>query len=141
MRFDVHGLPIAQGSKRVIGKAVIESNQAKLKPWRQDVAGAAVAAMNGSSPYSGPVSVKVMFFLPRPKSHYGTGRNSEHLKSAAPVAPAVKPDVDKLTRAVLDALTGIVFHDDSQVVDLYAHKVYAEYANYPGCMVEVRRVV
>ena len=141
MRFSVNGLPIAQGSKRVIGKAVIESNQSRLKPWRQEVAQMALAEMDGDLTYSGPVSVTVMFFLPRPRGHYGTGRNADKLRDSAPAAPAVKPDIDKLARSVLDALTGIVFHDDSQVVTLTAHKVYAEYRNYPGATVEVRRVV
>jgi len=40
--------------------------------------------------------------------------------------PATRPDIDKLSRAVLDALTGIVFSDDAQVADLQAHKFFAD---------------
>jgi len=106
--FIVLGQPIPQGSKRLFGKALVESNQATLKPWREAVA------------------VRLAFFLPRPKMHFGSGRNSSQLKPSAPTVPATRPDIDKLSRAVLDALTGIVFSDDAQVADLQAHKFFAD---------------
>lgn len=49
--------------------------------------------------------------------------------------PTVEPDIDKLSRAVLDALNGVAFRDDSRVVDLRATKVYAE---TPGVAIRVR---
>lgn len=76
-------------------------------------------------PWSGPVDVALTFYLTRPKNHYGTGRNAERLKQSAPSFPAVHPDIDKLTRAVLDALTGICFEDDRQVVGLVVAKRYS----------------
>lgn len=71
---------------------------------------------------SGPVAVDVRFFLPRPKSHFGTGRNATKLKDCAPDFHVKKPDVDKLVRAVLDSLSGVVYSDDCQVVDLTTSK-------------------
>jgi len=130
----VYGVPVPQGSKKVIGRNVIEMADARLRSWRQDVAGNAKQAMEGASPYIEPVDVRLMFWLPRPRNHYGTGRNAEKLKSSAPVAPAVHPDLDKLTRAVLDALTGIVFHDDKQVVGLRLSKLYSDGDSSPGMM-------
>ncbi len=38
--------------------------------------------------------------------------------------PSVKPDLDKLVRATLDALTGVIYQDDGQVVNIIASKVY-----------------
>ena len=38
--------------------------------------------------------------------------------------PCVRPDVDKLARALLDALTGVAYEDDGQVVALTVRKVY-----------------
>lgn len=137
IQFTVYGLPVAQGSKKVIGKNVIEMADARLRSWRQDVATASRQAMEGASPYIEPVDVRLMFWLPRPLSHYGTGRNAEKLRPSAPIAPAVHPDLDKLTRAVLDALTSIVFRDDKQVVSLTASKMYAVDQNYPGMMAAV----
>jgi len=137
--FTVFGDPVPQGSKVMVGKArklLVEGNRAKLNPWRQDVAAAAQAAME-SGPWREAVSVQMTFFLKRPKGHFGTGRNEGTLRSAAPRRPGTKPDIDKLSRSILDALTGIVFADDSQVVSLDAMKMYADNGHTPGVVVNV----
>jgi Holliday junction resolvase RusA-like endonuclease len=66
--------------------------------------------------------VRVAFRLPRPKGHYGR----RGLRPSAPAYPNVMPDLDKLARAILDALTGIVWRDDAQVVRLDVEKIYHE---------------
>jgi len=139
IQFFVHGLPVPQGSKKVIGKNVIEMADARLRSWRQDVASAAKGAMAQEGAEAGiePVDVRLMFFLPRPQGHYGTGRNANRLKPSAPTAPAVHPDLDKLARSVLDALTGICFRDDKQVVSLTAAKLYSDGDSSPGLMAAV----
>ena len=58
------------------------------------------------------------------KGHYGTGRNADQVKASAPPHPTTKPDATKLVRAVEDALTGVIWRDDSQVVRQWASKVY-----------------
>ena len=63
-----------------------------------------------------PVVIEMVFYRPRGAGHFGTGRNAGVLKDSAPAAPSVKPDVDKLARAVLDALKHVAWHDDGQVV-------------------------
>ena len=118
--FRVHGIPIPQGSMRGFihrskeGKAhvALTSANTKTEPWRQDVAAQAIAA---KVPHIalGPVRLHVTFFLPRPKS-----RAKKHKW------PDVRPDLDKLLRAILDSLTGIAFRDDAQVCEVYAEKVY-----------------
>lgn len=139
VRFTVPGLPAPQGSKRVVRGRLIDANHAALRPYRAAVAAAAAkavglplddpdalqGALEGHTPVREPVAVELRFGLPRPAGHWGTGRNAGVLKPSAPAYPAVKPDVDKLTRAVLDALTGVVWVDDAQVVRLYTDKVYA----------------
>jgi len=60
------------------------------------------------------VSLQVVYGFERPK-----GRDRWRLD------PCVRPDVDKLVRALLDALTGIAYHDDGQVVALSVRKIYA----------------
>jgi len=57
----------------------------------------------------------MVFVLNRPKAHYGTGKNARMLKPSAPTEPTVKPDLIKMARAVEDAMSGIVYKDDSQV--------------------------
>ena len=142
LRFFVPGLPVPQGSKRVVRGRLIDANHATLRPYRALVADAALEALGvppdahdgsagptdplgGHIPTREPVTVALRFGLPRPRGHYGTGRNAGIVKPSAPVWPATKPDVDKLVRAVLDALTGIVWVDDSQVAILSAEKVYS----------------
>jgi crossover junction endodeoxyribonuclease RusA len=116
--FTVFGVPVPQGSSRAFiprgwTRPIITAANSKTKPWRQEVAGACLARLNGtSSPVSEmPVIVKVAFFFDRPKS---TKKSVQH--------KTTKPDVDKLARSILDALTGIAFADDSQVIELHVTK-------------------
>ena len=97
--FLVLGLPAPQGSKTHVGDGRMVESSKRVKPWRRQVA-AAYADRNFGDMLDGPVSIIVDFYLPRPKAHYGTGRNRGQLRPSAPTRPAVKPDVDKLARAV-----------------------------------------
>jgi crossover junction endodeoxyribonuclease RusA len=137
VEFTVYGVPVPQGSKRVFRGNVVEMADARLRSWRQDVAAAANAQMDGLMPFTRPVAVQLHFHLDRPKGHYGTGRNEDRLKPSAPVAPGVKPDLDKLIRSVLDAITGVVIKDDSQVVSLVAGKFYSDGGTRPGLSCQV----
>lgn len=140
LAFYVHGLPAAQGSKRHVGNGVMVESSKRVKPWRQDVTAAATQAMTavGHKTFTGPVSVHVTFFLPRPKSHYRTGARSGELKPTAPSFHASRPDSDKLCRSTLDAL-GIAgaYLDDSQVASLLAVKAYSA---TPGAQIEIRKL-
>lgn len=89
---------------------------------------------------TGPVLVDAVFYLPRPKSHYGTGRNTSRLKDSAPLVPTTKPDSDKILRSTLDALTSAqAYRDDSQVVDVQARKRYAD-GRPPGAEITVKEL-
>jgi len=132
-RFFVQGHPVPQGSKRHVGGGRMVE-QANIKPWRLSIAWEASQLF--SEPLEGPVVLDLLFSLKRPKGHYGTGRNAGVLKPrCVDLRPVTRPDVDKLCRAVGDALTGVAYRDDSQVVDLIARKVYAE--GHEGVRIEV----
>jgi Holliday junction resolvase RusA-like endonuclease len=77
------------------------------------------------------------FHFLRPRSHYRTGRNAALLRGDAPAYPAGRPDLTKLVRAAEDALKGVVWADDGQVVGQGNRKVYGE---KPGVRICVRRV-
>lgn len=127
--FQVRGLPIPQGSTRawvLHGKPVITSSAKGLATWRRLVADVA-QNFAPTEPWDGPVGIALHFGLPKPKSAPKRKR----------VWPDKRPDLDKLTRAVLDALTYVVFGDDSQVVEIEASKDYGA----PGVAVEIRRIV
>jgi Holliday junction resolvase RusA-like endonuclease len=122
LSFWVGGVPVQQGSKTVFNGRAVDSNQKLLRPWRAKVADAARAANAGRDPLDGPVLVVLEFRFVRPKS----------VKRAH---PTVKPDLDKLARAVLDSLTTArVYKDDAQVVSLWPTKVYGA---EPGVRVRV----
>lgn len=137
LRFTVLGRPEPQGSTRVMpiraaGKPTrytTTTDNVKLRPWRALVASAAEEALDeagGSLIVSAPVGIELTYYFARPKGHYGSGRNSDLVRKSAPPLPAGRPDLDKLVRAVLDALTGLAFRDDGQVVAIMAVKQYGD---------------
>jgi crossover junction endodeoxyribonuclease RusA len=135
--FFVPGIPAAQGSKRHVGGGVMIESSKRLRPWRSAVIDAADRVAKGVS-FHGPVKVEVGFAFPRPRHHYGTGRNLDRIKDSAPDHHHVAPDIDKLVRAILDALVEAgILRDDSLVVDLHAEK---RYGPRPGARVVIRHV-
>lgn len=124
IQFHVPGLPKPQGSKRHVGKGRLVESSKDLKAWRRKVSVAARDAFVGVGPYAGPVFVDLLFRLSRPKSHYRTGRFAHQLRDDAPDWVTTRPDVDKLVRGCLDALSGYAYVDDAMVVSLYTSKRY-----------------
>ena len=125
----VPGIPAPKGStwsfiSKSTGKMVTQGANPKTKGYEARVACAASEAWGGP-PTNGYVGVHFYFNMPRPKSHFGTGRNVDRVKSSAPTKHTKKPDLDKLVRAVLDGLTGVVFVDDCQVTTIRSYKNYA----------------
>jgi len=123
LRFFVAGKPVAQGSKKHVGNGRMVEMGKGLGPWRESIRWAAMQAGRvgpvGLVRYAeGPMSVNLEFVMPRPTSTPKT----------KPTPPAVKrPDLDKLIRAVLDALSSAgTWKDDSQVVQVLASKRIAE---------------
>lgn len=136
----VEGQAVPQGSLTSYlhprsGRVVTPQKEA-VRVWRDTVATVARAHYRGD-PTPDPVSVHLAFALARPRSHYGTGRNSGQLKPSAPAWCVGPPDLDKLTRAIGDALTGIVWRDDAQIVDLNAAKAWTD---EPHVTIEVHTV-
>jgi Holliday junction resolvase RusA-like endonuclease len=146
IQFFVPGIPRPGGSKRAFpikkggqftGRvAIVDAAGQSNKDWRASVVQFAFEAMkaSGKSPLDGPLSMLLTFRMPRPKYHY----DSKGLKSEAPAYHTIKPDTTKLTRAVEDAMKGIVFRDDCQIANQAASKVYSD---EPGCYIEIRRIL
>jgi crossover junction endodeoxyribonuclease RusA len=124
----VPGRPAPQGSKRHVGGGrMVESSKA-VGPWRTMVAWHAAQVYRGA-PLDGPLRVALVFVMPRPS---GTPKRSTP-------AAIKRPDTDKLSRAVFDALSGVVWRDDSQVVELHAFKRIAGIDEQPGANIRVGR--
>src|SRR5438132_6856342 len=123
IRFTAYGKAQPAGSKRAFynkkaARVIVTDDNKKSRPWKAEVADAARTAMlaesvteNGAL-VDGPLSVELIFVMPRPKGHFG----AKGLPPSAPSDPIVRPDVLKLARGVEDACTGIVCRDDSQIV-------------------------
>jgi len=104
-------------------RAVVTTDNPRSKDWEARVARRAQAVVAaGGGAFVGPVALAITFALPRPAS-------------VRRRAPTTRPDVDKLARAVLDALTGVLYADDAQVVDLHTRKRYA--VTRPGAWIAV----
>jgi len=132
--FTVYGVPAPAGSKRGFYNAgakrvIITDDSKRSRPWKAQVSDAAAEAMGGAALLNGPVDLGLTFYAPRPKGHFG----ARGIRPSAPISPTVKPDLLKLARAVEDALSGIVYRDDSQIVVEHLEKHYGEPAR-----VEVR---
>lgn len=147
LEIHVVGLPAPQGSKKGFVNpktqrvVVVEQLHDRIKTWRGDVREAAQTALVSTPDYQLPdprygVELHITFLMPRPKSHYRTGRNAHLLRDAAPVRPTGKPDLDKLLRSTCDALkVARVYRDDSEAVSFTARKVYT--TGHPGAVIHV----
>lgn len=129
IKFFVPGAPAPQGSKRHIGAGRMIEMSKNVGPWRERIAITAHNAMteHGLTLIGGPTAITIEFILPRPKSAP---------KSWTPDA-IKRPDIDKLARAVLDAITRIVICDDAQITDLQAYKRIAGTDETPGAHIEI----
>jgi Holliday junction resolvase RusA-like endonuclease len=123
--FDVRGVPAPKGSARAMlvgGRPRViasgsTSNQRALMEWSHAINGAMVAHVRGPRPvFKGKaLRVRLTFRMPAPR-RWKAGQEEQH---------TTKPDLDKLVRATLDPMTGIIFDDDSRVACIEAAKHYA----------------
>lgn len=117
--FIVYGIPQPKGSTRAFvknGRTITTSANPRLKDWHNLVAMAAQEYRPKDGLITGTVGLSLKFHFVRPKS-VSKKKRPYH---------TVKPDIDKLTRAVLDALTGIFYADDAQVDELVVEKGYSD---------------
>ena len=139
----VVGIPAPQGSKRHVGHGIMVEISKRVKPWRQDVKAAALDHYRDEV-IDQAVEVEIIFIFARPKSHFGTGKNSKKLKPSAPVFVTSKGigDIDKLQRSTYDALSessgGNVLKDDSLIVQNRNSKRYCVAGENPGAKIIIR---
>lgn len=138
VEFFVAGVPRTKGSSHSFynpktHKTVFQHDNEHLKAWQSMVS--FTARQKGCKPTLGPVSVTILYILPRPKGHFNS-RGA--VKSSVSQLPISKPDIDKLERAILDSLTGVVYLDDSQVVKVSQEKIYTSaIGDQPGARIRV----
>lgn len=127
IKFTAYGKPETKGSTKAFvrgGRAIITNDNPKTKAWQTIVAWEAQRNRPGDI-IQEAVQVNLKFYFLRPKS-VPVKKRPFH---------TVKPDIDKITRAVLDGLKGTIYSDDSVVVKLIVEK---EYGDPPRCEIEVK---
>lgn len=156
--FFVPGLPAPGGSKTFfpmwdrIGRLVttmrnnrpwpvirvVDDAGERNKKWRDTVSKYALVHVGRTwKLWEGPFKCEFIFFMPRPQAHYRSGRFSDQLRTDAPVFHLQKPDALKLARSTEDALTGIIWKDDSQVIRGAQEKRWCNGDEKPGCSVRL----
>ncbi len=138
-KFVVYGEPQAlkrHRSYRMKGKPMVMQYDPSKGDKRDFLS--IVQSQKPDVPWDCPLHVEIGFFFSRPKSHYGTGKNSEVLKVNAPICKTSKPDKDNLEKFVNDALNGVFWRDDSSIVSSTSVKLYS---STPRVEVEVYQVV
>lgn len=128
--FDVRGKPEPEGSTKgyIYGGRVkiTHQNGSKLMAWRESIS-EAYRQSGGNYHHDSPIAIVLVFHFLRPKSVSAKKRPFM----------TVKPDLDKLSRGAIDALTQVAFDDDSQVVRLMASK---DYADWEGVTITVEEI-
>ncbi len=128
--FRVYGKPASQGSKRLIGKQMVEQTK-RSRPYRALVTDRAIRAAEQSAwerIEDMPVAVIILIMKRRPNLHYVAGNPARGLRANAPMtsAPGV-PDVDKTARLILDGITDAgLWRDDRLVSDLTIRRRWAD---------------
>lgn len=126
--FSVSGTPAPQGSKRHVGGGRMIEASKRLHPWRDKVIEAVKEQASLTDTLVGPLRVKLYFRIPRPAKP----------KYEQPISRGIG-DIDKLSRAILDALTiGGLIEDDSHVISMSASKRYT--TTLPGVTVCVEPI-
>ncbi len=133
--FEVRGMnPAPQGSKKYVGKnkegrAILIETCKQLEEWRDLVTSVAIDL--DIAMIEGAVSMSAVFIFQRPRSHF----NKKGLKPNAPKYMKTRPDRDKLLRGISDALTGVLYKDDSYIVDGNTSKRYCVGSELPGVLI------
>lgn len=155
----IAGIPTPKGSLKCVAKHapghranLQEDHRPGQTEWRAKIVAAGAVLrrdQGGTIPAGTPVEVNATLTMPRPKSHYRTGRNAHLLRPGAPLWPCLygSKDDDKLGRLLLDGLQDAkVFEDDAQVCRLYLEMCYPDTPGavdalpQPGALIRVYRI-
>ena len=136
--FIVEGLePAPQGSKTYLGQGRMIESCKRVKSWRGLVN--KVARKFIKEPFTGACEVVLVFKLKRRKDHFNS---KGAIKNNAPKHYLVKRnDLDKLVRSTLDALSGVAYLDDCQVIKVIATKEYADDEKSIGANICINEII
>ena len=136
IHFQVEGDPKGKGRPRFTraGKFTRVYTDKQTLDYEALIKFFAAEAMGSTDPLETPVSVFLYIRHGVPQS-YSKKRTEACLSGLE--QPCKKPDIDNIAKTYLDGMNGVVFKDDTQVIDLHVKKVYSA---VPGCDVMVMEV-
>ena len=137
IHFHIPGQPVGKGRPRIgkVGAHARMFTPAKTVNYESTVALFAAQAMAGRALLTGPVNLQMRVDFPIPASW---SIKKQRAAEAGEILPTVKPDSDNIVKAVCDAINGVVWKDDVQVVDLTLKK---RYSVLPGVAVRIDELV
>lgn len=135
IEFEVPGEPVAQGRPRFNSRTKTAHDPQKSRNYKKLVS---MYARRSKPPdmLIGPLTVQIDIFKTPPKAISNVKKNQTALQNET-LRPTTKPDVDNYAKGVKDACNGIVWKDDSQVVELFVRKFYSL---NPRVVVKVREI-
>ena len=137
--FKIEGVPVPKGRPRFArrGNYVQTYTDKKTMSYEELVAFTAKQAMGSGKLINGPVEMFLYIRLPVPKS-YTKKATKDCLEGL--VRPTKKSDIDNYVKSLMDGMNGVVYEDDSQVVDLHVRKVYSEIPGVDVCVLEAHEI-
>ena len=125
LTFTIPGQPVAKGRPKFArqGGFVRAYTPEKTVAYETLVKLAAGEAMAGAAPMQGPLALLLLLYVQIPKS---TTKRDRAAIEAGRFLPTKKPDIDNVLKAITDAMNGIVYLDDAQIVTVTVTKIYAD---------------
>lgn len=125
--FSIPGKPVPSRRRTAVNwkaKKIWSRKTPETENFHALVRAKAQDAMAGHPPFTKPVKLEFTVYWPIPK-HTSRIRTSQAMSGAR--RPATRPDLENFIKTVADALSGVVYLDDSQIVDLHVQKFYADF--------------
>jgi len=119
--FTVYIEPVAKARPRV---SMRKGRAFAYTPKKSADYEAAIADHCPNKPIEGPLALNLQFGIPIPTS-WSKRKKADAMSGV--IRPTSRPDIDNYIKAVMDAVNGQAYHDDSQVVSIFAKLIYAQY--------------
>lgn len=124
IRFEVLGIPKAQKRAKFARQGGFVKTYDPSGKDKQSMA-AEIKRFAPRIPIDEPITVKIEFYMPRPQSHFGSGKNSSVLKPNAPSWCSSKPDLDNMVKYITDVMNAVFYRDDALIFWITANKRYS----------------
>lgn len=131
IKFIVPDIPVAKGRPRVTRNGTYTPR--KTKDYEKLVQYSFRSQYKGQA-LQGALKIRIDFYMYIPKN---TSKKRRKLKNDKQILPTKRPDFDNLTKSITDALNGLAFEDDNQIVEAHIYKYYSD---VPRAVVKIEAV-